>query len=231
MGYAVPAAIGAALANPGRDVVALAGDGAFLMTGLELMTAVAYGAGVVVCLLRDGELAQIAQFQRTALAEAANSVAAAVRRRGIRADHRRGLRDVRARRRTRGRAARGIRHRARRPAGARRGRDRLLPEDPLHPRRRDHHVLAPSVAGPPAMLGRAASRHLARSGSGARRSGRRGLTSGSRQPGPPGPPLPRRRRPSQLLQSHSRPSASPNPESRIPNPECYASPCTSPTAS
>jgi acetolactate synthase-1/2/3 large subunit len=77
MGYAVPAAIGAALANPGRDVVALAGDGAFLMTGLELATAAAYGAGVVVCLLRDGELAQIAQFQRTAMAETVSSTVAA----------------------------------------------------------------------------------------------------------------------------------------------------------
>jgi acetolactate synthase-1/2/3 large subunit len=44
------------------------------MTGLELMTAASYGAGVVVCLLRDGELAQIAQFQRTLMAEVANSV-------------------------------------------------------------------------------------------------------------------------------------------------------------
>jgi acetolactate synthase-1/2/3 large subunit len=76
MGYSVPAAIGAALANPGRDVVALAGDGAFLMTGLELATAASYGAGVVVCLLRDGELAQIAQFQRTVLAGTANSTVA-----------------------------------------------------------------------------------------------------------------------------------------------------------
>jgi len=74
MGYSVPAAIGAALANPDRDVVALAGDGAFLMTGLELITAAAYGAAPVVCLLRDGELAQIAQFQRTALGEAQASV-------------------------------------------------------------------------------------------------------------------------------------------------------------
>ena len=65
MGYSVPAAVGAALANPGRDVVALAGDGAFLMTGLETMTAAHYGAAPVVCVLRDGELAQIAQFQRT----------------------------------------------------------------------------------------------------------------------------------------------------------------------
>jgi acetolactate synthase-1/2/3 large subunit len=67
MGYSVPAAIGAALAYPGRDVVALAGDGALLMTGLELLTAAAYGVGLVVCVLRDGELAQIAQFQRTTL--------------------------------------------------------------------------------------------------------------------------------------------------------------------
>jgi acetolactate synthase-1/2/3 large subunit len=74
MGYAVPAAIGAKLANPDRDVVALPGDGALLMTGLETLTAAAYSAGVVVCVLRDGELAQIAQFQRTALGEPQNSV-------------------------------------------------------------------------------------------------------------------------------------------------------------
>jgi acetolactate synthase I/II/III large subunit len=74
MGYSVPAAIGAKLANPGRSVVALAGDGALLMTGLELLTAAAYRAGVVVCVLRDGELAQIAQFQRTAFNRATASV-------------------------------------------------------------------------------------------------------------------------------------------------------------
>jgi acetolactate synthase I/II/III large subunit len=67
MGYSVPAALGAKLANPGRDVVALAGDGALLMTGLELLTAAAHHAGVLVCVLHDGELAQIAQFQRTTL--------------------------------------------------------------------------------------------------------------------------------------------------------------------
>ena len=74
MGYAVPAAIGAKLANPERDVIALEGDGAMLMTGLELMTAARYGIGVVVVLLRDGELAQIAQFQRVALARQSNTV-------------------------------------------------------------------------------------------------------------------------------------------------------------
>jgi len=67
MGYSVPAAVGAKLANPGRDVIALAGDGALLMTGLETLTAASYGAAPLVCVLRDGELAQIAQFQRTTL--------------------------------------------------------------------------------------------------------------------------------------------------------------------
>lgn len=64
MGYSVPAAIGACFANPGRDVVALPGDGAFLMTGLELLTGAANRAAPLVCVLRDGTLSQIAQFQK-----------------------------------------------------------------------------------------------------------------------------------------------------------------------
>ena len=67
MGYAVPAALGAKLARPECPVVALAGDGAFLMTGLELLTAAHEGAAVAVFVLRDRELAQIAQFQSVAL--------------------------------------------------------------------------------------------------------------------------------------------------------------------
>ncbi|MGQ0704414.1 MAG: thiamine pyrophosphate-binding protein [Gemmatimonadales bacterium] len=66
MGYAIPAAIGAGFAQPGTPVVALAGDGAFLMTGLELLTAASFGVPVAGFVLRDRELAQIAQFQRTA---------------------------------------------------------------------------------------------------------------------------------------------------------------------
>ncbi len=68
MGYAVPAALGAALACPQRRVVGLAGDGAFLMTGLELLTAAHLRLPVTILVLRDRELAQIAQFQQTALA-------------------------------------------------------------------------------------------------------------------------------------------------------------------
>ncbi|NIR59743.1 MAG: thiamine pyrophosphate-binding protein, partial [Gammaproteobacteria bacterium] len=67
MGYSVPAAIGAALANPGTKTIALAGDGAFLMTGLELLTAAHEGLPVLALVLRDRELAQIAQFQDVAL--------------------------------------------------------------------------------------------------------------------------------------------------------------------
>jgi acetolactate synthase I/II/III large subunit len=74
MGYAVPAAIGAKLARPDRPVVALPGDGAFLMTGLELLTAANQGAAVAVFVLRDRELAQIAQFQRKAFNRPAESV-------------------------------------------------------------------------------------------------------------------------------------------------------------
>ena len=66
MGYAIPSAIGARLGAPHRPVVALAGDGALLMTGLELLTAAHYGVPIAVFVLRDRELAQIAQFQTTA---------------------------------------------------------------------------------------------------------------------------------------------------------------------
>jgi acetolactate synthase-1/2/3 large subunit len=68
MGYCVPAALGAKIMNPDRDVIGLAGDGALLMTGLEMMTAANYSIAPVIIVLRDRELGQIAQFQRMSLA-------------------------------------------------------------------------------------------------------------------------------------------------------------------
>lgn len=65
MGYCVPAANAAKLANPERDVVAIVGDGAFLMTGLEVLTAKAMGAGIAYFVFADGELSQISQAQAT----------------------------------------------------------------------------------------------------------------------------------------------------------------------
>jgi acetolactate synthase-1/2/3 large subunit len=64
MGYSVPAGIGVALAHPGSPVVAFAGDGALLMTGLELITAAWRQLRLAVFVLSDGELGQIARFQR-----------------------------------------------------------------------------------------------------------------------------------------------------------------------
>ncbi len=67
MGYCVPAAIGAKLVNPHRQVVGIVGDGAFLMSGLELLTASDHGLGVVLFVFHDGELGQISQFQKISL--------------------------------------------------------------------------------------------------------------------------------------------------------------------
>jgi acetolactate synthase I/II/III large subunit len=63
MGYGVPAAVAAKLAAPDRCVVALAGDGGFLMTGQELETAVRYGAPILVVVLRNGMHGTIAMHQ------------------------------------------------------------------------------------------------------------------------------------------------------------------------
>lgn len=63
MGYAVPAAIGAKLANPQREVFAIVGDGAFTMTCMEIVSATRLGLGVVYYVFHDGELSQIAQAQ------------------------------------------------------------------------------------------------------------------------------------------------------------------------
>ncbi len=67
MGYCVPAAIGTKLGNPEAQVAAVVGDGAFLMTGLEILTASTLGLGVAFFVFNDGELAQISQFQQIPL--------------------------------------------------------------------------------------------------------------------------------------------------------------------
>lgn len=53
MGFCIPAAIGAKLAFPDRQVVGVMGDGDFLMTSQELATAVQYNIPVVYCLLNN----------------------------------------------------------------------------------------------------------------------------------------------------------------------------------
>jgi len=63
MGYCVPAAIGAKLVNPDKQVVGIVGDGAFIMTGMEILTATSNNLGVVYFVFYDGELSQISQGQ------------------------------------------------------------------------------------------------------------------------------------------------------------------------
>ena len=63
MGYAVPAAIGAKISHPDKEVVSIVGDGAFLMTAMELATASQRNLGTINFVFNDGELSQIAQAQ------------------------------------------------------------------------------------------------------------------------------------------------------------------------
>ncbi|MDH4745237.1 thiamine pyrophosphate-binding protein [Sphingomonas sp. CBMAI 2297] len=63
MGYGVPAAVAAALRFPDRAVVALAGDGDFLMNGQELATAVQHGADLIVLLVDNAAYGTIRMHQ------------------------------------------------------------------------------------------------------------------------------------------------------------------------
>jgi acetolactate synthase-1/2/3 large subunit len=83
MGYCVPAAIGARLAHTHSPVVGIVGDGAFLMTGLEIGTAAEHGLGVVYFVFNDGELSQISQAQKLPYNRKACTVLPEVRIRGI----------------------------------------------------------------------------------------------------------------------------------------------------
>ncbi len=66
MGYALPAAIAAALARPGRPVVAVAGDGELLMSGQELATAVQQRVALVVLVVENGRYGTIRMHQEHA---------------------------------------------------------------------------------------------------------------------------------------------------------------------
>lgn len=56
MGCGIAGAIGVALARPEEHVICIAGDGAFLMHGTEISTAVAHGIRVTWAVLNDGQM-------------------------------------------------------------------------------------------------------------------------------------------------------------------------------
>ncbi|MBM3178296.1 MAG: biosynthetic-type acetolactate synthase large subunit [Bacteroidetes bacterium] len=64
MGFSLPAALGAKLAIPGRQVVAVIGDGGFQMTVQELGTIMQYGIPVKILVLNNNFLGMVRQWQQ-----------------------------------------------------------------------------------------------------------------------------------------------------------------------
>jgi acetolactate synthase-1/2/3 large subunit len=63
LGHGFPAALGAKVAYPERQVVAVCGDGGFMMTCQEMATAVQHGINVVVIVINDRALTAIKSLQ------------------------------------------------------------------------------------------------------------------------------------------------------------------------
>ncbi|GLK74156.1 thiamine pyrophosphate-binding protein [Ancylobacter dichloromethanicus] len=63
MGYGLPAAVAAKIAHPATPVVAVCGDGDFLMTGQEFATAVQHGAPIVAVVIDNGMYGTIRMHQ------------------------------------------------------------------------------------------------------------------------------------------------------------------------
>ena len=63
MGYSVPAAVGAKLARPARDVVAVCGDGSFQMSMCELATIAAENVNVKIIVMRNTVLGMVHELQ------------------------------------------------------------------------------------------------------------------------------------------------------------------------
>ena len=63
MGYGLPAAIGAKIGNPDRDVIAICGDGGIQMNIQEMATAIVYELPIIICILNNGYLGNVRQWQ------------------------------------------------------------------------------------------------------------------------------------------------------------------------
>jgi acetolactate synthase I/II/III large subunit len=63
MGFGFPAALGAQLAYPEKQVIAFVGDGGFQMTSQELATAVLAGANVKIIIMNNNNLGMVRQLQ------------------------------------------------------------------------------------------------------------------------------------------------------------------------
>ncbi len=63
MGYGFPAAIGAKIGNPKKDVVVISGDGGMQMNIQEMATAIVYELPITICILNNGYLGNVRQWQ------------------------------------------------------------------------------------------------------------------------------------------------------------------------
>ncbi len=63
MGYGFPASVGAAIGNPDKRVIAVAGDGSFQMNLQELATAVKNRLSIIILILNNGYLGMVRQWQ------------------------------------------------------------------------------------------------------------------------------------------------------------------------
>lgn len=63
MGYGFPAALGAKLGNPDKDVITICGDGGIQMNIQEMATAIVYELPVIICILNNGYLGNVRQWQ------------------------------------------------------------------------------------------------------------------------------------------------------------------------
>jgi acetolactate synthase-1/2/3 large subunit len=70
MGFALPAALGARLACPEEPIVAVSGDGGFLMNVQELETSARHGLPVIALVLRDNALGLIHRMQMARFGDA-----------------------------------------------------------------------------------------------------------------------------------------------------------------
>lgn len=63
MGFGFPAAMGAKVAFPEREVIAIVGDGGFQMTAMEIGTAVKYNIPVKIAIMNNNFLGMVRQWQ------------------------------------------------------------------------------------------------------------------------------------------------------------------------
>lgn len=63
MGYSVPAAIGAKMADPDREVLAICGDGSFQMNFMEIATAVQHNVPIKIIVMTNHRLGMVRELQ------------------------------------------------------------------------------------------------------------------------------------------------------------------------